>query len=190
MERIVAALRRAGELDDTLIVFTSDNGYLLGEHRLPDEKINVYEESVRVPLAMRGPGSPGGRAACRTRWRTWTWRPTIVDAAGAEAGLEMDGRSLLPLARRPGRHMNRADPAREPLAPVRAALHAVHGGARAATALYVEYRTGERELYDLRRDPHQLRNLATPRRRLERDSRACCAILRACHGAECRQARH
>ena len=106
VERIVAALRRAGELDDTLIVFTSDNGYLLGEHRLPDEKVNVYEESVRVPLAVRGPGIPAG-ARVADPVANVDLAPTIVAAAGAEAEIEMDGRSLIPLARHPGRHTNR-----------------------------------------------------------------------------------
>jgi arylsulfatase A-like enzyme len=59
----VAALRRARELDRTYVVFTSDNGYYHGEHRVPREKILPYEPGIRVPLVIRGPGS--SRTACR-----------------------------------------------------------------------------------------------------------------------------
>ena len=188
VERIVAALRRAGELDDTLIVFTSDNGYLLGEHRLPDEKLNVYEESVRVPLAMRGPGMPAG-ARVPDPVANVDLAPTILDAAGAEAGIEMDGRSLFPVARRPDRHPaqpilleNLARPYERRFMPYTAI--------RRPDVLYVEYVNGERELYDLARDPGQLRNLAPARPRAVRSLARELATLRDCRGEECRPAPH
>ena len=56
--QIVEALRRNGELENTLIVFMSDNGFMHGEHRALAEKVLPYEESIRVPLVMRGPGVP------------------------------------------------------------------------------------------------------------------------------------
>ena len=55
---MVAALRAKGELDNTLFIFTSDNGFFQGEHRVKRSKIKVYEPSVRVPALMRGPGVP------------------------------------------------------------------------------------------------------------------------------------
>ena len=58
--RVVDALRAAGELDNTLILFTSDNGFFHGEHRVPSGKVMVYEPAVAVPLIMRGPGVPRG----------------------------------------------------------------------------------------------------------------------------------
>jgi N-acetylglucosamine-6-sulfatase len=58
--RVVGALRAAGELENTLILFTSDNGFFHGEHRVPYGKVMVYEPSVAVPLIMRGPGVPRG----------------------------------------------------------------------------------------------------------------------------------
>ena len=58
--QIVGALQRNGELENTLIVFMSDNGFMHGEHRALAEKVLPYEESIRVPLVMRGPGVPRG----------------------------------------------------------------------------------------------------------------------------------
>ena len=59
--QVVEALRRTGELDNTLIVFMSDNGFMHGEHRALAEKVLPYEESIRIPLVMRGPSVPRGR---------------------------------------------------------------------------------------------------------------------------------
>ena len=94
--RIVDTLARTGELDNTLIVFTSDNGFMHGEHRAEAEKVLLYEESVRVPLAMRGPGIPRGFRDPRPVANIDV-APTIVDAADATARRVPDGRSLLPL---------------------------------------------------------------------------------------------
>jgi arylsulfatase A-like enzyme len=58
--RIISALRRSGELDETYVIFTSDNGYMQGEHRVRSGKMLPYEPSTRVPLLMRGPGIPAG----------------------------------------------------------------------------------------------------------------------------------
>jgi arylsulfatase A-like enzyme len=173
---LVQALRSRGVLRDTLFVFTSDNGYFLGEHRLPDNKINVYEEAVRVPLVIRGPGVLTAKREPRLVTNV-DLAATILDAAGAEAGREPDGISLL---RRPppGRvllleNLAKGEPRFARYAAVRTRRH-----------VYVEYENGERELYDLRRDPHQLRSrqaspaLAGLRRRLER--------LRDCAGEDCR----
>ena len=187
VERLVSELRRSGRLDRTLLIFTSDNGYLLGEHRLPDEKVNLYEESVRVPLAIRGPGiPPGGRVSDLVA--NVDLAPTILDAAEVDPGAAMDGRSLLPLARRPRARRpdrallleNLADPYERRFTP--------YAAVRLRGAVYAEYENGERELYDLRRDPHQLRNLAGLSRhaRLQRDLARRLSALRACSGRGCR----
>ena len=60
VKRIVEALRANGELRDTLLIYTSDNGFFHGEHRIGSGKNRVYEEAVRVPLLIRGPGIPRG----------------------------------------------------------------------------------------------------------------------------------
>ena len=91
--------RAKGELDNTLIVYTSDNGYFHGEHRIPTGKTHIYEESIRVPLEMRGPGHPAGGERRPDLAINADLAPTIVDAANATPGLVMDGRSLLPVPR-------------------------------------------------------------------------------------------
>src|SRR5215218_6139500 len=58
---LIGALRESGELDNTYIVFTSDNGFHLGQHRLGAGKWTAYEEDIRIPLVVRGPGVPEGR---------------------------------------------------------------------------------------------------------------------------------
>jgi N-acetylglucosamine-6-sulfatase len=93
--RIVRALRAVRELNRTVFVFTSDNGYLLGRHRW-EAKTLVYEESIRVPLLVRGP-SFGGPKAVEEIVLNNDLAPTIAALAGASPRLVTDGRSLLPL---------------------------------------------------------------------------------------------
>ena len=90
--RIIDALAARGELDNTYIFFTSDNGYHLGQHRLFEGKGEVYEEDIRVPLVVRGPGvrgrrharSPGGEHRLRADHHR----------AGERAGRPGDGRAV------------------------------------------------------------------------------------------------
>jgi arylsulfatase A-like enzyme len=99
--RIVASLRSAGELRNTLILYTSDNGFLLGQHREPYGKNLPYEEAIRVPLLARGPGLPAGETVADPTVNA-DLAPTILDAAGvrppAASSRPLDGRSLLPRA--------------------------------------------------------------------------------------------
>lgn len=96
--RTIKALRRTGEIDNTYVVFTSDNGFLLGEHRLLTKNV-PYWQSIRVPLLMRGPGVPHG--AQRKGLATMIdLAPTIADLAGARPNLKVDGVSLMPTIRR------------------------------------------------------------------------------------------
>jgi arylsulfatase A-like enzyme len=176
--QIVEALRAGGELDNTLIVFTSDNGFMHGEHRIPSGKTVVYEPSARVPLVLRGPGIPAGRHV-QDVVSNVDLAPTILAAAQATAGRVMDGRSLLPLA---GDAL--ADYGRDLLleTPNYAAIHT-------SRYVWVEYRSGERELYDLRTDPYQLQSRhADPALARVRDELARrLATLRGCSGTVCRR---
>jgi arylsulfatase A-like enzyme len=147
VRRVVRALRAKGELNKTLIVYTSDNGYFHGEHRIPHEKQRIYEESIRVPLAMRGPGIPRG-VRVRSLAINADLAPTIVDVANANPGLLMDGRSLIPVARHPGVERGRQLLVEQP------DFNAI----RTRRYMYAEHRTGERELYDLRKDRFELRS--------------------------------
>ena len=94
--QIVEALRRNGELENTLIVYMSDNGFMHGEHRALAEKVLPYEESIRIPLVMRGPGVPRGRLDRRLVGNLDV-PATILDAADVLPGRVPDGRSLLEL---------------------------------------------------------------------------------------------
>jgi N-acetylglucosamine-6-sulfatase len=95
---LVATLRRTGELDRTLIIFTSDNGFLLGQHREAEGKNLPYEEAIRVPLLIRGPGIPAGRSISSPVVNV-DLAPTILAATETreQPGDERsaDGRSLL-----------------------------------------------------------------------------------------------
>jgi N-acetylglucosamine-6-sulfatase len=153
--RIVGALREAGELERTLIVFTSDNGFFHGEHRVPFGKVMVYEPSIRVPLIVRGPGVPAG-ARRKQLVTNADLAPTILDAADAvPAGRVPDGRSLFPLLSDRGLAWGR-----ELLVQGAPGIQAVaYTALRNDRFVYVEHDNGERELYDLRRDPDQLDSL-------------------------------
>jgi N-acetylglucosamine-6-sulfatase len=152
--RLVDTLRAERELDNTLILFTSDNGFFHGEHRVALGKVLVYEPSIRVPLIMRGPGVPEGERR-RQLVTNADLAPTILEAAGAKPGKPQDGRSLFPLLEDRGLEWGRdlliegAPGVNQP------AFDAL----RTYRYVYVQHTTGERELYDLERDPHQLTSL-------------------------------
>ena len=94
------ALCERGELDNTLVVFTSDNGFFPGEHRVRSGKNRVYEEAIRVPLVMRGPGCPTASRSTTSHQRRLA--PTILDAADADRRATA-GRPLAAAVRRPPR---------------------------------------------------------------------------------------
>lgn len=177
---IYDALRRTGQLGSTVIIFTSDNGFLLGEHRVPNGKVLVYEPSVRVPLLIRAPGFIH-RATSRALVSNVDLAPTILELAGAGPLRKMDGRSLVPLLRNPRRRFRR-DLLLESLGAGR-----IYSAVRQPRFVYVEYRDGERELYDLKRDPFELRNEAAYRsyRSVAAELRRRLQRLRDCRGRGC-----
>jgi arylsulfatase A-like enzyme len=181
--RIITALRDSGELENTYVVFTSDNGFFHGEHRIAAGKVHVYEESIRVPLIIRGPGIPAGSVSDELVVNA-DLAPTIVDATGAPPGLTMDGRSLLPIAADPDRRRGRAL-----LFETGPATPQNYAAVRTHRYKYVEYATGDRELYDLAIDPYELDNRhADPAYAdIVRRLAGRLAVLRSCAGASCRQ---
>jgi N-acetylglucosamine-6-sulfatase len=201
----VEALGAAGVLENTYLLLTSDNGLLAGEHRLAAGKQAPYEEAIRVPLLVRGPGVAAGQTAPALALNV-DLAPTIVELAGARAPDFVDGRSLAPLLRGESPAARRRAFLVELFAPVKAqeagtaAGEPGEGGGeesavppyralRTADELYVEHETGERELYDLRADPYQLENQAATvgPARLERMA-ARLAELRDCAGVDCQAA--
>jgi N-acetylglucosamine-6-sulfatase len=184
--RIVRALRAAHALKDTLLIFTSDNGYMTGQHRIGFGKILPYEPSIRVPLLMRGPGIPAAASRSQLVWNG-DLAPTILDVAGGRAAWATDGESLLPFVRdaaRPGRR----DILLEGPPQDRLSSTPRFTGLRTPRHAYVEHADGEVELYDLRRDPDELDNLAgTPAAAaLQHRLAARLEELRHCAGPDCR----
>ncbi len=95
VENVVKALDAAGELDNTYIIFTSDNGYNLGAHRLI-HKMAPYEESIRIPFSVRGPGIPVGQRRSQMTLES-DFAPTFLDWAGLAEPADMDGKSMTPV---------------------------------------------------------------------------------------------
>jgi N-acetylglucosamine-6-sulfatase len=154
---ISAALRETGRAGNTLVIFTSDNGLSNREHRW-GQKYVPYDESIRVPLIMRLPGEIPMGSVSRTVVSNVDLAPTIADFAGVS--LSADGVSLrsvltdgAPSAR--GAVLLEHVEAREAVP--------TYCGVRARSFMFVRYATGEEELYDLARDPHQLRNVVSSR---------------------------
>jgi N-acetylglucosamine-6-sulfatase len=178
--RIVAELRATGRLADTVLIFTSDNGFMTGQHRVPSGKILAYEPSIRVPLLMRGPGIPAGVREHRLVWNG-DLAPTILDVAGAQAPFPLDGRSLLAPA-----PADRTILLEGPPEPHTNGLPRFVG-LRTARFKYIEHLWGARELYDLRSDPDETRNLARSPALAGVKARLALRLarLRGCAGARC-----
>ncbi len=197
---IFDTLRATGQLDETFVFFTSDNGYFFGEHRFTSGKSLPYDPAARVPLAIRGPGVPRGRKASRLT-SIMDIGATALALSRTTPSFEVDGQSLRPIWRGTAEPSNRG---------VLVSLNRIAGddeadgsnvlGRARAPVLrfdairvgpykYVEYKNGDSELYDLSRDRWELRNRAeVPRwspvlfymaEQLE--------LLRTCEGSGCRQ---
>lgn len=247
---LIDHLDRSGQLANTYIVFTSDNGFHLGQHRLPSGKQTAYETDIHLPLIIRGPGIAAGRHVSDIAGNV-DLSPTFAAIAGATMTDDPDGRSLLGLTQSDrnsppwrssfllehwtesstapdnpeGPQTEPADPdqtgdvttdsttpgaapadlptggpdlgdatAKNPTTTERkgkAALTNIpeYQGLRTAQYTYVEYVTGERELYDLKADPDELNNLAaTADPALLASLAQRLKELRDCRGDSCRQA--
>lgn len=150
---VVATLQTAGELNDTLIIFTSDNGYLLGEHRLAQKGL-PYEGSVKVPLYIRAPGFAPSQTT-QALAANIDLAPTIVEFAQATAGLTMDGRSLVPLLQDPAGPLWRTVFLIESTGTA-AYPWPTYSGVRDRQYVYIQYVNGQQDLYDLATDPDEL----------------------------------
>jgi N-acetylglucosamine-6-sulfatase len=154
--RVITALKETGRLANTLFVFTSDNGLTWGEHRWAGRKRVPYEESIRVPLIIRWDAL---RVPPRTEER-FVLNVDIASTITRTAGVTVrrrDGRSLVPLLSG-GPVSWRSRFLIESFSP--SANLPPYCGVRGQRWKYVQYRNGEEELYDLARDPYELRNRA------------------------------
>jgi N-acetylglucosamine-6-sulfatase len=192
INRIKQALRTKGELNDTYIIFTSDNGYHLGEHRLKSGKRTAYQPDVRVPLVVVGPRVSAGERLHLTP--NTDLAPTVADLAAAASPYVLDGRSFVPLlgSLRPSVNAwrqrfieeNWSTAARDG-----ALVPPTHKAVVTNRYIYNRYRNGEKEYYNLEKDPHELSNRA---RQLGDDTKqrldAFWRALQDCRGVECRDA--
>lgn len=147
---LVRALSETDQLDNTYIVYTSDNGYLLYRHRIM-AKTAPYEEAIGVPFIVRGPGVRPGMVRHEMVANT-DWAPTIADWAGVTPPEFIDGRSIASL------FLENPPPWRKRILLELYYKHAFQGVRTSDGKTYVEYKNGARELYDLHTDPYQLNN--------------------------------
>ncbi|MEA3277965.1 MAG: sulfatase-like hydrolase/transferase, partial [Pseudomonadota bacterium] len=144
--RVVNAVAARGELDNTVFLFTSDNGYALGEHRNDVYFKKVpYEESIRVPLYVRGPGFPAGGAETRLV-SNHDLAGAVAALAGASPGLVLDGGDIQTVSSDRAVYLYNSGQKGPP----------AYDGVRTSRWVYLNYETGEKELYDLQADPFQL----------------------------------
>ncbi|MCP2329679.1 arylsulfatase A-like enzyme [Hamadaea flava] len=165
-----AQLETSGVAGNTYFVFSSDNGFHMGEYRLTGGKQTAFDTDVRVPLVVTGPGVPAGSTRPEIV-QNIDLAPTFQRIGGATVASDVDGRSLLGLAQgadapnwRTGSLIEHHGPdqlADDPdLQTVRNGKPTTYAALRTATYTYVEYATGDREYYDRVADPYQLTNLA------------------------------
>lgn len=189
----VRSLRATHDYANTVFIFTSDNGFLVGEHRHHGKNV-AYEEAIGIPLVIAGPGFAPGTTFSKMVGQA-DIPATIVDLANARSGLEADGTSLARMRTTDAVGSRR-------VLPIEGGTWAVphersqptdrikrfYWGARWSHYLYVQYAPGFREFYDLRTDPYQLENVYEPPKQA---TRAQLSLMRwvkrhkDCDGVEC-----
>ncbi len=194
LNKIVAKLRKTGELSNTIIAYVSDNGFFFGEHRLPNGKGFPYEEALSVPFAVRVPrGLSASPRLVDEVVSNQDLAPTFLNYANAKpcaASDEcraLDGHSLVPLLGGGGTWPSGRGALVEINTTARSDCACAYEAIRTRRYLYAEPSIGERELYDLRRDPAERQNLAgSPGIRLREQSLAeRLDRLRDCAGPTC-----
>ena len=167
---IIDVLEKNGELDNTFIVFLSDNGFFFGEHALGPERRFAYEEGIRSPFVVRYPRKVKAGSHRRELVICQDLAPTLIELAGGKPGPQIQGRSLLPLftARRaPWRKSILIEYWAEQALPWLVGM--TYKAVRTDRYKYIHWvnrgRAGELdELYDLERDPFELTNLNRSRK--------------------------
>jgi N-acetylglucosamine-6-sulfatase len=194
-----AAVAAIGEENNTYFVFSSDNGYHMGEHRLMPGKMTAYDTDIRVPLIVTGPGIPAG-ITVEEVVENVDLCPTFSELAGAAAPPAIDGRSLVPLLHglkvadwRSVALVEHRGPHNDPTDPdapaVRSGNPTTYEAIRAVSSVYVEYADGEREYHDLAADPYELRNSFKSLSNAEKASlHTMLDAVKTCHDAKSCQA--
>ncbi|HEX6781906.1 MAG TPA: sulfatase [Solirubrobacterales bacterium] len=184
VKTIVDTLGGLHRLRNTYILFTSDNGFFYGEHRLTGGKFLAYEPATHLPLLIRGPGIKAGTSTGELAANIDV-APTILELAGVEADKSIDGRSLVPFMKDPALRTRRpilfesfvetADVEANGEATVQRARRGDGAsasivappkdylGIRLGPYKYIEWPSGEKELYDITKDPYELNNVVRVR---------------------------
>jgi N-acetylglucosamine-6-sulfatase len=185
VQAVVNKLKSYGVLDNTYVVFTSDNGWFHGEHRIREGKYHPYEESIRMPLLVRGPDVQAGSSTDKLTLNT-DFFPTFTDLAGVTTPEYVDGRSLRPVLERRATSWRTAillERRRDEQYPA----PSLYGIRTSEGKKYIEYEGGFKELYDLKTDPFELNNSYNPNL-APADLATRLQSLKGCAGATCRTA--
>ena len=196
--RLQATLKATGTDRDTYLLFSSDNGFHLGEHRLAAGKQTAFDTDIRVPLVVTGPGVAAGSVHNGLAQNT-DLCPTFEQLGGAPVPASVDGQSLVPALKGDGavperdavliEHHGPNDRPDDPDRQDRASGNPpTYGAVRTPDELYVEYVGGQQEYYALKNDPDQLDNTVgrlSPQRREQLKNKL--HELQKCRGADCRK---
>jgi N-acetylglucosamine-6-sulfatase len=197
---IINRLAGLGLLANTYVVFTSDNGIFNGEHRYENAKFLGYEPSNHMPMLMRGPGilpaSHSGELVANV-----DLAPTVLELVPAQSSVPMDGRSLVRFFQDPAKRTKRpillegftgTGELGSPLVRATSSIAASprdYEGVRIGRYKFIRYRSGARELYDLKLDPYELRSrhLDPGYREVARWLMRVLRRMEGCDGAVCRR---
>ena len=179
VEAVVNKLQNVGALNTTYVVFTSDNGWHHGEHRIKSGKAKPYEESIRMPLLVRGPGVQAGTTTDKLTLNT-DFFPTFTDLAGVTTPEYVDGRSLRPVLEGSATTWRTAI-----LLEIRPSILGIR---TSDGRKYIEYGDGFKEYYDLKADPNELRNLVYYGEVSPAALASRLQALKGCSGDACRTA--
>jgi arylsulfatase A-like enzyme len=206
VDRMIASIESAlvaqGIAQNTYIVFSSDNGYHMGEHRLTAGKLTAFDTDIRVPLVVTGPGVIPGQTISQMTENT-DLNPTFTDIGRAVIPPSVDGHSLVPLLagqtqtdwpnavliEHHGPDFNTNDPDNPP---IDSGNPTSYEAIRTPTSVYIEYNDGETEYYDLTTDPNELNNTVSSLSPSQQSNLHNTLIgLENCHdGASCWTAGH
>jgi arylsulfatase A-like enzyme len=193
VDQVLDTLDATGEADNTYVMFMSDNGYILGEHRIRGGKLAPYEVSNHVPFMVSGPGIAPGTVVDDVTAQV-DFAPTVLAMAGLPVPPSVDGVDLLPRltagAAAPGTPLTRqgilleATDTQSTLDP----LPWLYRGVVSQRFKYVERTNGKKELYDLSADPSELVNQAGKSAYAQDEARLATLLsaYRSCAGAGCR----
>jgi arylsulfatase A-like enzyme len=208
VDKMIGELRAAaaaiGQEKNTYFVFSSDNGYHMGEHRLRPGKMTAFDTDIHVPLVVTGPGVPAGLSVDEVVENV-DLNPTFTELAGIAPMPLVEGHSLVPLLQRKNssndvwrtvalvEHHGPLHTLSDPDLPARRSGNPPsYEAIRSATAVYVEYADGDREYHDLVADPFELRNTFSSLPQAQKDAlHAAVTAIQGCQdAASCWTAQH